>query len=271
MTYQTLLVEKEEAVAWVKINNPSRANAMQKAFWEEMPKVFEALDADPTVRVIVIKGEGKHFSAGIDLEMFQDTFAAMQSREDPGRTRERFRREVLAMQETFTCIERCQKPVIAAIHGACIGGGIDLITACDLRYASKEAYFSVKEIDIGIVADVGTLQRLPKVIPAGTANELAFTGRNFSAEEAERFFLVNKCYEDSETLFEEVAKLAQSLAAKSPLALRGTKRVLLHSRDHSVSEGLDYVATWNAAMIFSYDLLEIVQATAQKRAPKFAD
>ena len=175
------------------------------------------------------------------------------------------------MQVAFTQIERCRKPVISAIHGSCIGGGVDLISACDIRNCTKNTIFQIKEIDLGITADVGTLQRLPHLMPQGVVRELAYTGRKFSGEEAQDLGLVNNCYDDKKTMMTEVRKTAEQIASKSPLAIRGVKEMLLYSRDHSVSSGLNYVATWNSAMLLSSDLEESKMAMLQKRTPEYKD
>jgi len=178
---------------------------------------------------------------------------------------------ILDLQDTLSSIERCRKPVIAAIHGACVGGGIDLICACDLRYCSADAVFSVKEIDVGLTADVGTLQRLPRLIGEGAARELAYTGRKVGGEEAKELRLVNQCYPDRDSLMRAMRELAATLAAKPPLALRGCKEMITYARDHTVADGLNYVATWNAAMLLSTDLEEALASGKEKRPAKFRD
>jgi enoyl-CoA hydratase len=188
-----------------------------------------------------------------------------------GRSREKLRRFILDLQESLASIERCRKPVIAAIHGACVGGGIDLITACDLRYCSADATFSVKEIDIGMTADVGTLQRLPRLIGEGMARELAYTGRFIGGAEAAELRLVNRCYETPDALRAGVLDIARTIAAKSPLGIRGCKEMITYARDHSVADGLNYIATWNAAMLLSEDFAEAARANAERRTPHFTD
>jgi enoyl-CoA hydratase len=188
-----------------------------------------------------------------------------------GRRREKLRRLILKLQDTLSSIERCRKPVLAAVHGACIGGGIDLITACDMRYCSANAYFTVKEIDVGMTADVGTLQRLPHLVGEGMARELAYTGRRVEGPEAQQMRLVNRCFDTPEALHEGVMEIARSIAAKSPLSIRGCKEMITYARDHSVADGLNYVATWNAAMLMSADLFEAGAANMQKRDPVFRD
>jgi enoyl-CoA hydratase len=188
-----------------------------------------------------------------------------------GRSREKLRRLILDLQDTLTSIERCRKPVIAAIHGACVGGGVDLVTACDIRLCSADARFSVKEVDVGMTADVGTLQRLPRLVGEGIARELAYTARDVDGREAREIRLVNRCYDTPEALADGARELARAIAAKSPLAVRGTKEMITYARDHSVADALDHVATWNAAMLLSADLPEALAAAREKRLPRFRD
>jgi enoyl-CoA hydratase len=190
---------------------------------------------------------------------------------DPARSREALRRLILDLQDCLSTVERCRKPVLAAIQGACIGGAIDLVTCCDMRYAAAEVQFSVREIDVGMTADVGTLQRLPRLIPDGVARELAYTGRSVDGAEAKAIGLVNQVYATPETLLDGVRAIARRIAAKSPLAIRGTKEMLNYGRDHSVADGLNYVATWNAAMLISADLDETLAAMREQRPPRFLD
>jgi len=267
--YQAFEVQASEGVGHVRINRPAKANAMDAAFWAEIPQVFEALDDDPNVRVIILSGAGKHFSAGIDLGLL--AAIAGELGRDAGRNARQLRRRITQMQQAFNALEACSKPVLAAIHGYCLGAGIDLIAACDLRYAAADAQFSIKEIDMGMVADVGTLQRLPHLIGAGMLRELAFTGRHFDAAEALRIGLVNQVHADSASLLSAVQALAVEIAGKSPLAVSGTKRMLNYMRDHSVADGLDYVATWNAAMLQAPDVQLALGASLSKTTPRFDD
>jgi enoyl-CoA hydratase len=222
------------------------------------------------VRVVVIRGEGKHFSSGIDFTLIAEVVGGVASLPD-GRKHEVLRRKILELQDCFTAAERCRKPVIAEISGACIGGAIDLITACDLRYATAASRFCVKEVDLAIVADVGTLQRLPRLVGEGACRELALTGRTFKGEEAARLGLVNGVFEDEQALRDHVSAVASGIARKSPLTVRGVKQVLNFSREQSVRDGLDYVATWNAAMLISADSQEAMTASLEGREPVFAD
>ena len=218
--------------------------------WAELPRVFDALDQDDSVRCVLLRGRGKNFCAGIDL----GSLTALVEGDCPGRARERLRRKIARMQDSFSALERCRKAVVAAVQGACYGAGVDLIAACDVRLCTRAARFCVKEIDLGIVADIGTLQRLPRLVGQGRAAELALTARVFGGEEAERAGLVSRACGSEAELWRAAEETARTIAAKSPLAVVGTKRVLLHARDHGVYEGLDYVATWNAAMLVSNDL-----------------
>ena len=254
----------------MRLNRPEKANAMNATMWQEIRKAFQWVDATPEARVAVLQGEGKLFTAGIDLQMMMAIGPQVQNECD-GRTREALRRVILDMQDTLTSLERCRKPVLAAIHGGCVGGGIDLITCADMRYCSSDAYFTIKEIDIGMTADVGTLQRLPKLIGEGMARELAYTGRKFTAEEAREMRLVNRVYDSREALYAGVQEIAANIAAKSPLSIRGTKEMITYARDHSVADGLNYIATWNAAMLMSNDLMEAMMANMGKRAAVFKD
>lgn len=267
MNLETFQLSIEAHLAHVTFNRPERANALNQKAWDEMRSIFEDLDENEDVRVIILSGAGKHFCAGIDLELLMNV--AQFSQKCEGRKREQLRKKILDLQAPINAIEQCSKPVIAAIHGGCIGAGVDIASACDMRYAVSDAFFTVKEIDMGMVADLGTLQRLPKIIAPGIAREMAFTGRNVSGQEAERIGLVNRSFENSDLMNAEILNIAQLIASKSPLAIRGTKTVMNYSRDHSVSDGLEYIANWNAAMLLSDDLTEAFQAKIQKREATF--
>ena len=266
--YETLALELEEHVATVYLDRPDKANSMNAPMWEELQACFEWLDQEPVVRAVVLAGHGKHFCAGLDLAMFGNL---MGDSKDPARQAEYFRRTVLRLQDNLSAIEKCRKPVLAAIHSSCIGGGVDMSCCADMRYASEDAFFSIREIDIGMTADVGTLQRLPKIVPDGVARELAYTGRDMDAEEAREVGFINRVYEDRDTMLREVKSIAHNIAQKSPLAVRGSKEMLLYSRDHSVQDGLNYIATWNAGMISRVDLEKGVTAQAQKTPAEYED
>jgi enoyl-CoA hydratase/carnithine racemase len=269
-TYTRLTVELADAVAIVTLDRPDKANAIDMAMWHEIRDAMRWIDETPEARVAIIRGAGRQFTAGIDLALLGAVRAEVADACE-GRSREKLRRLILDLQDTLTAIERCRKPVIAAIHGACIGGGVDLVTACDIRLASADALFAVKEIDVGMTADLGTLQRLPLLVGEGMARELAYTGRAFDGREAREMRLVNRCHDTPEALMAGAQELARAIAAKSPLAVRGAKEMITYARDHSIADGLDHVATWNAAMLLSADLPEALAAARERRKPEFRD
>lgn len=268
MQFETLAVTLENNIAVVRLNRPDKANAMNLAMWNDIRSAFRWIDDTPDARVAILEGEGKNFTSGIDLAMMIGLGAQIQN-DCEGRMREALRRIILDLQDTLSSLERCRKPVLAAIHGACIGGGIDLITCADMRYCSSDASFSIKEIDIGMVADVGTLQRLPKLIGDGMARELAYTARRIEAAEAREIGLVNRVFDTREAMREGVLEIAATIAAKSPLSIRGAKEMMNYARDHTVADGLNYIATWNAAMLMSDDLQKAMMASMSKQAPQF--
>lgn len=261
---ETLKLSIQNHIAHVTINRPEKMNALNQTAWDEITEVFEYLDENADVRVVVLEGgESRNFCAGIDLSLLMSV--SQNNTKCEGRKREKLRKNVLKLQAPINAIENCSKPVLVAIHGGCIGGGIDLVCGCDMRYCTDDAYFTIKEIDMGMVADLGTLQRLPKLIGEGMVREMAYTGSNVGGQEAERIGIVNRSFSDKSTMMEEVMKIAETIAQKSPLSIRGTKHILLHTRDHSVADGLNYIATWNAAMLLSADLQEAFEAKMGKR------
>jgi enoyl-CoA hydratase len=268
--FETLTLSVEDKIATVRLNRPDKLNAMNAAMWNDIRSAFRYIDETPDIRVAILEGEGKAFTAGIDLQMMLGVGAQVRDECD-GRTRENLRRVILDLQDTLTSLERCRKPVLAAVHGACVGGGIDLISCADMRYCSADAWFTIKEIDIGMVADVGTLQRLPRLIGDGMARELAYTARKFDATEAKDMRLVNRVFESPEALRAGVREIAAGIAAKSPLSVRGVKEMINYARDHSVADGLNYIATWNAAMLMSADLQAAMMAGMSKTTPQFKD
>ncbi len=268
MKYEFFKVTIENHIAEVKFNRPEKANSLHTPAWEEMAKIFQALDAELDARVIVLSGEGKNFCAGMDLETLMG-IQKIGGISCEGRKREALRGFIFKLQDIITSIEKCRKPVLAAVHNACIGGALDIITTCDMRYCSADAYFSVKEIDLGLVADIGTMQRLPTILNPGMAAEMAYTGRNVMGPEAEKIGLVNSCFETKEAMYAHVMNIAATIASKSPLVVRGTKEMLLYKRDHTVNESLNYMTAWNASMLLSDDLMEAFQAFMEKRKPVF--
>lgn len=256
--------EVDGHIAWLTMNRPEKRNTMGVNFFKELSEHLAGFDQDPAVRVVIIKAEGKSFTAGTDLEEAGSLLSGQAADE-----REATRKKIIKLQEGITAIERCSKPAIAAIHSHCIGGGIDLISACDIRIASADAVFSIRETPMGIIADLGTLQRLPYIIGHGWFTELALTGRNFSAEEALQMRLISRICSDRDELYAEARKLADQIAVCPPLTVQGVKEVSLYSRDNGIAAGLQYVAQKNAAALPSEDVIEAVTAFMQKRKPVF--
>ena len=275
MAHTCFDVSVESKVARVQMIRPERANSMIPEFWTELPEIIEELSDGSDARVVVLSAEGRHFCSGMDLTVFGadnevGSGGACDARHG-SRLRSSFRETALRLQRTFSCLEDARLPVLAAVQGACIGGGIDMISAADLRYATEDAFFCIQEINIAMTADVGTLQRMPKLIPEGVVRELAYTGRNMSAAEAKDRGFVNEVYADHDAMLDAVMETASQIAAKSPMAIWGTKRTMNYSRDHSVADGLDYIATWNAAMFDTDDMAEAFQAGIDKRDAEFPD
>ena len=266
--YESFNIEVKDHIAHVQFSRPEALNSMNKAFWLELPRCVHDIEANTDARVIVISSTGKHFSAGMDLGVFSDPKSVPMSG-DPGRMAENLRRVVLQLQDTLSSLEKVRLPVLAAVHGGCIGGALDLVCAADSRYCTADAYFTIKETELGMTADVGTLQRLPKLIPEGVVRELAYTGRKFGAEEAQRLGFVNTVYENQEAMLEGVMAIAAQIAANSPLAVTGCKEMINFSRDHSVEDSLKYMATWQAGMFRPGDMMKTFQAKAQKQAPSY--
>ncbi|MHC4459613.1 MAG: crotonase/enoyl-CoA hydratase family protein [Planctomycetota bacterium] len=257
-------VDQKDYIAWLTFNRPEKRNAMGFRFFEALTRHFAEFDSNPEVRVVAIKAEGQSFTAGTDLQE-----AASMVSSGAADARDLLRMKIAELQLGITAIEQCRKPVIAAIHSHCIGGGVDLISACDIRLAAADTIFSIRETRMGIIADLGTLQRLPYIIGQGWFRELALTGRDFSADEALQMGLITKICDNREQLYAETQKLAAQIAALPPLAVQGVKDVINYSRDNGVDAGLHYVAQKNAAALPSEDLMEAVTAFMEKRDPVF--
>ncbi|ABK70451.1 crotonase/enoyl-CoA hydratase family protein [Mycolicibacterium smegmatis] len=265
-TYESVTVEVKDHVAQVTLIGPGKGNAMGPAFWEEMPDVFGTLDDDPDVRAIVLTGSGKNFSYGLDLPAMGASLPAL----DAGaKSRSDFHKRLQKMQGAITAVADCRTPTIASVHGWCIGGGVDLISAVDIRYASADAKFSVREVKLAIVADVGSLARLPLILSDGHLRELALTGKDIDAARAEKIGLVNDVYDDAEASLAAAHATAAEIAANPPLTVAGVKDVLDAQRTAQVAESLRYVAAWNSAFLPSKDLAEAVTAMFEKRRPEF--
>ena len=272
MTYSCFEYDLRDHVAHVTMCRGDDFNTMTKAFWSELPELIDKISDAAEARVIVLSAQGKHFCAGMDLANFQDDgemHGTDAKKVSQGRRSEAQFRVTRELQYTISCLEKARMPVIAAIQGACIGGAVDLVTACDIRYAAKDAFFCIQEINIGMAADVGTLQRLPYLIPEGIVRELAYTGRRFSAAEALRYGLINAVFDTHETVINHALNVAREIADKAPLAVTGTKEILNYNRDHTVEESLNYAALWNSAMNFSDDMMEAFKSKTEKRDPDF--
>lgn len=262
-----LRITFEDAVAHVAMARADKANAMDGAMFAALGDTFARLGGDARVRAILLSGEGRHFSAGIDL---RDAAAMLAGGADEGRAAERRLRHIERLQAAVSAVEAARVPVVAAIHGGCIGAGVDLASACDLRVAARDGWFAVAEVDHAITADLGTLQRLGHLLPHGLVRELAFTGRRMDAEEAARHGFVNRLAPDRDSAIAAALDLARLIAAKAPLAVAGTKRSLNHSRGRPVEEGLAQVALWNAAALAGPDIGEAMRARMANEEPRFA-
>jgi enoyl-CoA hydratase len=272
MTTTCFDIERDAGVAHLRLNRPEAYNTMVREFWAELPEAVRDLDATGSVRALVISSTGKHFCAGMDLAVFTGGSDAMGGgSQEIGRLRARLRETVLHLQGSFTALEQARFPVIAAIQGGCIGGAVDMVSACDLRYASADAFFCVQEINLGMTADVGTLQRLPKIVPDGIARELAYRGHRMPAARAREVGLVNDVFETHEALVDAALEVAREIAAKSPLAIWGTKEMVTYARDHSVRDSLDHIATWQSGMFQPADMMECFVAKGEGREPRFDD
>lgn len=269
-SYETLAVTvPRESVFHVEINRPDKYNAMNKAFWREIGQCFEKLADDKDCRAIVLSGSGKIFTAGIDLADLTEIAGVVMGDDDLARKSRTLRKVIESYQQSFTSLEKCPKPVIAAVHSACVGGGVDLICSADIRYCTNDAWFQIKEVEVGLAADVGTLQRLPKIIGnESLVRELSFSARKMFSSEAFKCGLVSRIFVDKESLLTAALDMASVIASKSPVAVQTTKMALIHARDHSVQEGLDYVGNMNMLMLQSEDVRIAAMAQMSKGETK---
>lgn len=264
-------VSIENNVAHIVLNRPKAFNAMPRPFWNELPAIVNDINDNAKARVVVISSTGKHFTAGMDISVFTDGEGVSAGGGDQHSRAEAFRQFVLTLQDSFSCLDNMRMPVIAAIQGGCIGAGVDMTSACDIRYATEDAFFQIAEINIGMTADVGTFPRLCKLIPEGWVRELAYSGRRLPAQKAKEIGLVNDVFATQEEMLAHVMELAREIASKAPVAIVGSKRMINYARDHSIADGLDYIATWQAGMFSPPHMMEAFAAKAQKREPKFPD
>lgn len=275
MTYKCFDVSIENYIAHIVLNRPDKRNSMIPEFWDELPVIIKDLDDHARARVIVLSSTGPHFTSGLDTAVFGST---IENSDNPD-TLEKLNRQrgakfydtVKYMQQTFSCLENCRMPVLAAIQGGAIGGGVDLITACDMRYMTADGFLTIFEINIGMTADVGTFPRLTRLLPEGVVKELAYTGRRMLAEEARALGLVNAVYADHESMLKAVMDIARQIASKAPLAIYGSKRIINYARDHSTADSLDYIGIWNASMLQTAEIDEAMAAAGEKRSGDFVD
>ncbi len=274
MPYTCFDLTHDGAIAHIRLNNPEKRNAMTIAFWNELPEAIAEIDQSGKTRVIVISAEGPHFTAGIDLNAFAALAANLGAGDNDTHKKANaglgFIENVKLMQNAFTAFETCRIPVLCAIQGGCIGGGVDMVSAADMRYCTSDAYFTIYEINIGMTADVGTFPRLLNLLPEGVVRELAFTGRKMPAEEAAQFGLVNKIFADEKALLDGVLEIAREIASKAPLAIHGIKQAITYSRDHNTADSLDRIALWNASLLQQSEIMAAMVAKQTKAQGDFA-
>ncbi len=274
MTYTSFDLSYEGALAHLRLNNPDKRNAMGLDFWRELPEAMAALDQKGKTRAVIISAEGPHFTAGIDLGAFAQLAANLGAGETDVHKKANvglgFIENVKAMQAAFTALEQCRVPVLCAIQGGCIGGGVDMVSAADMRYCTEDAYFTIYEINIGMTADVGTFPRLLNLLPEGVVRELAYTGRKMLADEAAHYGLVNKIFEDEKALLAGVNAMANEIAEKAPLAIHGIKQAITYSRDHNTQDGLDRIALWNASLLQQSEIMAAMTAKQSGTPGDFA-
>ena len=276
MTHRCFDLQTEDKIAHIRLKRGDELNTMVPEFWRELPEIVRDIDANAKARVIVISSTGKHFSAGMDLSVFTGGqsvgTSAAASKDERGRVRANLRQSVLDIQESFNVLERARMPVLIAIQGGCVGGAVDMASACDCRYATEDAFFVIQEINLGMTADVGTFPRLCHLLPQGYVRELAYSGRRLPARRALELGLVNEVFPTQEAMLDHVLGVARDIAEKSPLAVHGSKVMINYARDHSIADGLDYIATWQAGMYNpEMDMRESFVAKQEKRRPEFSD
>ncbi len=261
-----------DRVAHIRFNRPDQFNSFTPQVWDELPAIVREIDRNAQARVIVVSSTGKHFTAGMDLAVFtQPDGIASAGAQDPHLRAERFRHDLTRLQNAFTCLDQARIPVIVCVQGGCIGAGVDMISACDIRFATKDAFFCIAEINIGMTADVGTFPRLCRLLPDGWVRQIAYTGERLPAPRARDLGLVNEVFETQEAMLDHAMAIAREIASKSPLAVTGSKAMINYARDHTIADGLDYIGVWNAAMLSGPHMAEAFKAKAEKREGNFPD
>ncbi len=277
MSYECFEVSITDDIAHIVLSRPERRNAMAAAFWNELPEIVQKIDEEAAAKVIVISSTGPHFTAGLDISAIgngggggsslSEEQAALQHRIKGAK----FYQNVKHMQKSFSILEDCRIPVIAAVQGGAFGGGVDLLTACSMRYGTADAFLTIFEIEVGMTADVGTFPRVLNHFPEGIVHELAYTGRRMAADEAKQHGFFNQIYADYDTMMDEVMKIARDIASKPALAIWGCKQMIKYSRDHSTEDALDYIAIWNASNLQPEEMMEAMVSRAEKRPGVFVD
>lgn len=268
-SYTTLDVSIDNHIAHVELSRPEKLNSMIPEFWHELPHAIRQIDESAKARVIVISSQGRHFSAGMDLSVFRAM--AKDYDQEPARRAEKLRRLVLELQDSFNVLESVRIPVLAAVQGGVIGGAVDMVCACDMRYCTEDAFFTIKETAIGMTADLGTLQRIGHLMPMGLVKELAYTARNMAASEALSCGFVNQVFADKQAMLDGVMAIARQIAAHSPVAVAGCKQHINYSRDHSVADSLEYMATWQTGLFQMADIQAAMGAQESGTVPQFDD
>ncbi len=264
-------VSIEAGVAHIVFSRGAEFNTFTPQAWIDLPAIVKDIDRNARARAIVISSTGKHFTAGMDLAVFQRPEGITSAKRDPHLGAEKFRADLAALQDAFTCLEQARMPVLVAVQGGCIGAGVDLISACDIRFATKDAFFCIQEINIGMTADVGTFPRLAKLMPEGWVRQLAYTGERMPADRALKLGLVNEVFDTHQAMLDHVLGIAREIATKNPLAVTGSKAMINYARDHSIRDGLDYIGVWNAGMLSGAHMQEAFKAKAEKRDANFPD
>ena len=269
--YSCFEVSVSDHVAHIRFSRPERLNTFTPEAWQELPAIVRELDRGGGIRAIVVSSTGKHFTAGMDLAVFARPDGITAESRDPHLKAEKFRQDLRALQDSFTCLDQARMPVIICVQGGCIGAGVDMISACDIRLATKDAFFCVQEINIGMTADVGTFPRLCRLLPEGWVRQICYTGERLPATRARELGLVNETFDTQEAMLDHAMALAKEIASKNPLAVTGSKAMINYARDHTIADGLDYIGVWNAAMLSGAHMREAFTAKAEKREAAFPD
>ncbi len=271
LTSSCFEVAIDQKVAHIVFSRPEKLNSMIPEFWNDLPAIIRDIDRNAKARAIILSSTGKHFTSGMDLSVFTRPEGVTGTAQDPFVRAEKFRSDIRNIQASFNALEEARAPVIACIQGGCIGGGVDLISACDFRYATRDAFICIQEINIAMTADVGTFPRLCKLMPEGWVRQLAYTGERLAAERALQLGLINEVFDTQEAMLKHAKKVAGEIASRNPLAVTGSKVMINYARDHSTADCLDYIGVWNAAMLAGPHMREAFAARAEKREPDFPD